>query len=489
MVAALPSVLRSSAALHPDRPAVVWEGAVISYAELDAGVQRLAAGLAQQDVRGRRIGVLLPNVPTFPLALYGLLAAGGRAVMLNPANSRREVAEYLADSGAVAVLTTADLLPLLPAGSRALLVDGLPGSLRIREDGDERELSLDSPGELPGDARADDEAVVLYTAANAGWARGAALSHGNLLANLRSTVAAMQLTPDDRVIAALPLIHAFGLTVCLNAPLSVGAAVLPVERFNPLRLLERMEEADPTVLCGVPAMYLGMLAAAERRGVPRHSLRVTLCGGAPLDVSVARRWEDAFGLPLRQGYGLTEAGPVSLFNRVDRPNRPGTLGYPFPAVEVSIRDASGAALPQGEVGEICVRGENVFHGYLGEAGRSARDFHEDWLRTGDLGSEEPDGAVKFRGVAKPMFTRNGFNVYPREVERVLTEDPRIEAAAVCALPDPARENEIVVIVRAAPGAEIGEADVRELCRTRLAAYKQPTRVEIEAGPGRSPASG
>lgn len=320
---------------------------------------------------------------------------------------------------------------------------------------------------------------MVYTAVVNGWARGARLCHANLVANLRSTVEAMGIVSDDRMVAVLPLIHTFGLTVTLNAPLAVGARVIPVERFHPVRLLELFEEQGATVMSGVPSMYAALVAVAERRGPPRHSLRLAICGGAPLPPEVGRRWEERFGIPLREGYGLTEAAPVCLFNRVDRPNRPGTLGYPFPGVDVSIRDGDGTPVPAGEQGEICVRGANVFGGYVGEAGRNPRNFHEDALRTGDLGSEEPDGAIRFRGVCKAMFTRNGFNVYPREVERALEQDPRVAKATVIGVPDPEREHEIELHIRPIVGAGLDEEAVRRICRERLAVFKQPGRVVIE----------
>jgi long-chain acyl-CoA synthetase len=325
----------------------------------------------------------------------------------------------------------------------------------------------------------DREAAVIYTSAVNGWARGARLTHRSLGANLAAVMEAMQIGEGDLVVTLLPLIHAFGLTVTLNAPLAAGATVLPVERFHPVRLLELLKETQATVLCGVPAMYMAILAAAERRGVPRHSVKAAICGGAPLPEEVSARWEATFGIPLREGYGLTEASPVCLFNRLDRPNRRGTMGYPFPGVSVTIRDERGDVLPTDTVGEICVAGENVFAGYVGEGGRNVEDFHGEWLRTGDLGSMSQDGAVTFHGCLKPMFTRSGFNIYPAEIERVLLEDPRIAAVTVEAVPDAAKENDIALTIRPAPGAALAEDDVRHLCQSRLAAYKQPSTITID----------
>ncbi|MGI9180130.1 MAG: AMP-binding protein [Longimicrobiaceae bacterium] len=477
MPESLSSFVLRSADAFAGRPALQAGDQTMTYAELRAAIERAAARLRGLDVAGQRVGLLLPNLPALPVAIYGAMRAGASVLLLNPLNSPREIAEYLADSGTRRVLTSERLAGALHAGVTTMTVE------EITATGDAGEPHADLLAET-GEADEDAEAVVVYTSANLGWAQGARLSHGNLIANARSTVEAMQLTAEDRVVAALPLIHLFGLTVTLNAPLAVGAAVLPVERFTPGRVLDLLAEARATVICGVPAMYMALLAAAERRGVPEHALRVAICGGAPLPLEVGRRWEEVFGIPLREGYGLTEAGPVCLFNRVDRPHQPGTVGFPFPEVEVTIRDETGGELDPGEVGEICLRGSNVFLGYLGEEGRNPRDFHGDRLRTGDLASVEPGGAVRFRGFLKPMFTRSGFNVYPREVARALEEDARIERALVCALPEPVKDNEIVLYIRPAEGVSLTVEEVEAICSRRLAAYKQPGRIFIEREEGR-----
>jgi long-chain acyl-CoA synthetase len=445
----------------------------VTFAELDARIVAFAAELRARGVDGGRVGLLLPNVSAFPVAFYGLLRAGASALMLNPQYSRREIGEYLADAGSLSVVTMEALEHLLPAGVEPILLEPAEGCV----DAPTPNLSADVP--LPRPAP-DDEAVVIYTSANEGWARGARLTHRSLGTNCASTIEAMALTPDDRVFALLPLIHAFGLTVTMTAALTSGAAMIPVERFHPVRTLDQLEASRATVICGVPAMYLALIAAVERRGVPRHALRVAICGGAPLQPEVARRWEETFGIPLREGYGLTEASPVCLFNRVDRPNNPGSLGHPFPGVEVTIRDPRGEPVRDGFTGEICVEGANVFAGYVGDEGRDPRQFWGNALRTGDLGVCGPDGTIRFRGCLKPMFTRSGFNIYPREIERVLRADPRVADASVTGVPDAARENEIALTVVPAPGAGLDEDAVRRLCRDNLAAYKQPGRITIEA---------
>ncbi len=479
MSRSLTEIFLASTRDHANRTAIVHEGGSVSYGELADAVERLAARLQELGAGGTRVGIMLPNVALFPLVFFGAQRAGCSTLLLNPANSKREVTEYLAAAAVSTVLTAEPLAPLLPHGTTALLVEGLPGSIRVADGGDPRDVALASAPLVQDLGRGGaDEACVLFTAAERGWGRGAVLSHDNLIANVASTREAMRITPDDCVVGALPYIHLFGLTVTLNTPLAAGASILPVERFRPQRMLADLESGPATVFAGVPAMYHGLLSAAERREPPRHSLRLALSGGAPLTMEMALRWQEVFGLELRQGYGLTEAGPVCLFNRVDRPNRTGSLGVPFPGVAVSVRGPDGGELPDGEVGELCVSGPNVFGGYLGEDGRDPAGFFGEWLRTGDLATRDAEGVFHFHGMLKPMFTRNGFNVYPRELERVLESEPDVERATVLALPDPQRENEFVLQVKLAKGSTLEAEGVREICRARLAAYKQPSRVEV-----------
>ncbi len=249
-----------------------------------------------------------------------------------------------------------------------------------------------------------------------------------------------------------------------------------MERFNPVLAVELIESEEITMLVGVPAVYAGLLTVLERRShrLEAKTLRLCICGGAPLSEQLQDQWFEQTGSELRQGYGLTEAGPVCLFNRADRPNRRGTLGVPFSGVRVTIRDAaSSGEVPIGTAGEICVAGENVFAGYVhdGERGLQVRNG---WLHTGDLGEMSADGAVTFRGVMKAMFTRNGFNIYPREIERVVRELPGVRSVTARALPHPARENDIALDV-------VGDTTVdavRRWCEERLSSYKQATEIGI-----------
>ncbi|NUO65119.1 MAG: AMP-binding protein [Gemmatimonadaceae bacterium] len=430
---------------------------------------------------GRRAGILLPTSPAF---LTALAASEGRgAVLMNPLAAPRELAYQIADAQVGAVFTTAALGDRLPRELPRVLLDDAPRSATIVAGGSTRAIDLGShfPLALEGDPSTegrDEEAAIVYTSAMSGRPLGAILTHRNLLANARATVQAAELADHDHFLAALPFSHLFGLVVAGVAPLLAGARVTTMPRFNPLRALGRLED-DVTHFVGVPAMYVAMLAALEGRGEAFRAaaLRVCICGGAPLPMDVQDRWFDATGVELRQGYGLTEASPVALFNRTGMPNVRGTLGLPYPGVEVTVRDpASGRECAAGAAGEISVRGPTVFAGYVG-AGAGAPtglEVRDGWLRTGDLGVVRDDGRIEFRGVRKPMFTRNGFNIYPRELELAVAELSGVESAAVRAIPDPAHENGIELRVR----GDVSEADVRVWCAERLSAYKQPTVVIV-----------
>jgi long-chain acyl-CoA synthetase len=436
-----------------------------------------------------RVGILLPTTPSF---LTALAAAEGRgAVLINPLAAPPEVAFQIADAGIGAVLTIEALATKVPDGVMRVLLDGAPRRAQLIADGRTTEIDLGShlglpiEGELDVPGR-DEEAVIVYTSAMGGVPRGAILTHRNLLANARATVTAAQLSRDDRTLALLPFSHLFGLVVSGLAPALAGGQVVCMDRFNPARALDLIETAGISFIVGVPSVFIGLAALLERRPAGERraamrTLRVCICGGAPLDPALQDRWHELTGVELRQGYGLTEAGPVCLCNRVDAENRRGTLGRPFPGVDVTIRDPStGAALPPGAEGEICVSGDNISPGYIGGTTPSDDPWAHGlprrggWLRTGDLGVADADGAVRFRGVLKPMFTRNGFNIYPAEIERAVRELAGVRAATVRAIPDAVRENDIALEVE----GDIGEADVRAWCKARLSIYKQPSEITI-----------
>jgi long-chain acyl-CoA synthetase len=418
---------------------------------------------------GKRSAILLPTSPAFFVALAA--SEGRGAVLINPLAARLEVEYQITDADVGAVFTNRALAQLVPDHVLRVLLDDAPNTAHVVTRDGAREVDLGSHHGLGVEGDPDvpgstDEAAIVYTSAMHGSPLGAILTHRNLLTNARSTIQGTGMRSDDRVLAALPLAHLFGLTATGTAPLLAGARVITMPRFNPARAAELIVTGDVTLIAGVPSVFGALLAALERHDArSTGALRLCLCGGAPLPVELQDRWFDLTGIELRQGYGLTEAGPVCLFNLLDQPNVRGALGRAIPGVEVRI----------GSDDEILVRGDNVFAGYVsnGEAGLIVDG--DGWLHTGDSGRMNDDGTVSFTGVIKPMFTRNGFNIYPREIAQAVIELAGVDGVRVRRVPNPARENDIALDVR----GTVTDDDVRAWCAERLSAYKQPSEITLE----------
>ena len=471
--------------------------------------QLIAAGLTLlqrsaplvRALAGRRSAILLPTSPAF---LTAIAASEGRgAVLVNPLASAHEIAYQCDDANVGAVLTIGALASRVPPGMPVVLLDDAPRSARVVTAERTQDVDLGSHHGLriegERDTRgSDEEAVIVYTSAMRGRPLGAVLTHANLLANARSTIQAMACTERDDVLALLPYSHLFGLNVSGIAPLLAGGRVRTMARFHPGRATKLVEDGV-SVIVGVPSVFRTMLGDIVERGVDLRgsALRLCICGGAELPLELQDRWADATGVELRQGYGLTEAAPVCLFNRVDRPNVRGTLGVPFPNVDVAIMlpvnysgasRAESAAVPvaDGVAGEICVRGENVSPGYLGGSpdGLPRRGL---WLCTGDEGVRDADGTVRFLGLLKPMFTRNGFNIYPRELESAVAELAGVRTVEVTPIAQRDRRGNPVESkehdIRLRVSGDVSRDEVAAWCEARLSAYKQPSEIEIVPSTG------
>jgi len=436
--------LTETARRHGGRTALALGDHEVSYRELDAGSARVAGMLLARGVRpGDRVGVMLPNVPEFAFAYYGVLRAGGVVVPMNPLLKQREVEHYVTDSGAALVLDD---------------VAALPGDAEPH------------PGVAERDA--GDTAVILYTSGTTGKPKGAELTHGNLVANVEAMIELLAVGRDDIVLGALPLFHSFGQTVGLNLAVACGASLALLPRFLPADVLELVERRRVTVFEGVPTMYAALLNHPGRDRCDASSLRVCVSGGAALPVEVLHGFQAAFGCVVLEGYGLSETSPVASFSRADGVRKPGSIGTPIDGVEMKLLDTS----PEG-VGEIAIRGHNVMRGYWRnpEATRQAIDA-DGWFRSGDLARVDEDGFYFIVDRKKELIIRGGYNVYPREIEEVLYEHPAVREAAVVGIPHPELGEEIGAAVALRPEAEVDEAGVRDFVKAQVAPYKYPRRV-------------
>jgi long-chain acyl-CoA synthetase len=477
------SILAESAVRHADRTAVVLGPSRVTYRELWHGARQYAAVLRERGIEpGDRVALLLPNTTHFPLSYYGVLALGGVAVPVHALLKAEEIQYVLEDSGAKALICAA---PLLGEGAKGAELAGVP-VLAVMEGGDatvERIDELAAAAEPIGTfipREAGDTAVVLYTSGTTGQPKGAMITHLNVLMNVdASAMDSFDIGPEDVVLGCLPLFHTFGQTCCMNTAFRVGAAVVLLPRFDGAQALQLLVEEKCTVFMGVPTMYIGLIEAAKTSDL-RPALKTALSGGAALPLTVLETFTDVFGTKVLEGYGLTETSPVATFNQRTFEPRPGTVGKAIWGVDVEIAkaeiDDSIELLPTGELGEIVVRGHNVFAGYLNKPEATAAAIVDGWFRTGDLGTKDEDGYVTIVDRKKDMVIRGGYNIYPREVEEALLRHPAVAQVAVIGLPDPQYGEEVCAVVIREPGVEVTDTELSAWSKERLAAYKYPRRV-------------
>jgi long-chain acyl-CoA synthetase len=467
--------LTATAHSHPERPALTLAGSSLSYGQLDKLTAQMAAMLHAWGLRsGDPVGVMLPNVPEFAIAYYGVLRAGGVVVPMNVLLKQREVAFYLGDPGAKLLIAWHECAQPARAGAEQAGVDCV-----ILEPGGCQSLLRAVAPEASVAEKADhDTAAILYTSGTTGTPKGAQLTHANLDNNAEVTLRTLlELGPQDVVLGALPLFHAFGQTCALNAAIAAGATLALVPRFSPEYVLETIEREHVTVFEGVPTMYVALINHPPRERRDTSSLRCCVSGGAALPVEVLRGFEQAFGCVVLEGYGLSETSPVACFNHPHRERTPGSIGTPIEGVEMRIVDDQHRELASGEVGEIAIRGHNVMKGYLNRAEETAEAIDaEGWFYSGDIASIDAEGRYFIVDRKKELIIRAGYNVYPREIEEVLYEHPAIREAAVIGIPDRALGEEVGAAVTLKPGVAASAAQVREFVKANVAAYKYPRRV-------------
>jgi long-chain acyl-CoA synthetase len=480
----LASTVTESAAAEPAAVSIRLGELELTYAELDDRSARLAAVLREKGLeQGDRVGVMLPNVLEFPIAYYGVLRAGGVVVPMNVLLKRREIAFYLEDSGAKLLLAWhgfGDEAREGAAEAGAELIEVEPHSFA--------ELLGDhEPDTALAETEEGDTAVILYTSGTTGKPKGAELTHFNLSRNAEiASETTCEVKRGDIALGALPLFHSFGQTVSMNASLRVGATLTLLPKFDPGEALEIMQRDNVTHFYGVPTMYGALLHHPGREEVDTSSLRICITGGASMPVEVLRGFEEAFDCELLEGYGLSETSPVASTNHPGRPRKPGSIGTPLREVEMKVVDEDDNEVAQGEVGEIVIRGHNVMKGYWQRPDATEEAMRGGWFHTGDMARVDEDGYFFIVDRKKDLIIRGGYNVYPREVEEVLYEHPKIREAAVLGVPHDQWGEEIGAAVVLHEGEELAPDEVSEYVKERIAAYKYPRLVwfidELPKGP-------
>ena len=480
----LAAILAESAQRYPDRDAVVIGPQRISYRQLWEETRKYAAVLREAGVGpGDRVALLMPNVPDFPRVYYAILSLGGVVVPVHALLVAREIGFVLTDSRAKVLVAAG---PLLAQGAPAAEQAGVP-LLAVLGGEDVTRLDLQAAEAEPiasyVEREPDDEAVILYTSGTTGNPKGAVLTQLNMTMNaMISSAQVLMLTADDVILGCLPLFHSFGQTCAMNAGFFAGATLVLLPRFDGAAALGLIVSESVNVFMGVPTMYIGLLAAAradERRPV----LRIAVSGGASLPVAVIDNFAAVFGADIYEGYGLSETSPVATFNQPVYGRKPGTVGRAIwgtdaeiaaPEIEDHIK-----LLPQGETGEVVLRGHNVFAGYLNNPDATAAALVDGWFRTGVLGVKDADGFLSIVDRKKDLIIRGGYNVYPREVEEVLAGHPGVAQVAVVGFASDVHGEEIcAVVVRSPEGADLDQATLIAWSQERLGQHKYPRRVEF-----------
>ena len=469
----LATILTDSAKREPDAVAIKLDDIELSYRALDGASTHIAGLLHERGVAaGDRVGIMLPNVPYFPVCYFGVLRAGAVVVPMNVLLKRREVAFYLKDSGARLLLAWHGFADeaqqgAQEAGAECVLVE--PGEF-------EALVGETQPRPEMVERAEDDTAVILYTSGTTGTPKGAELTHSNLKGNCETARSLFDLGANRVVLGALPLFHSFGQTCGMNATMVAGGTLTLLPRFDPVKALEMIERDHVNLFQGVPTMYNALLHAPERERYDTSSLEVCASGGAALPVELLRGFEDAFGCKVLEGYGLSETSPVASFNHPDRERKAGSIGTPIRGVEMKVVDENDDEVPVGEVGEIVVRGPNVMKGYWDKADATEEVMRGGWFHTGDMAKVDEDGYFFIVDRKKDMIIRGGYNIYPREIEEVLYEHPAVREAAVVGLPHDELGEEVGAAVALKEGAEVSAQELRDYVKGQVAAYKYPRQI-------------
>ncbi|USK40196.1 fatty acid--CoA ligase family protein [Cytobacillus firmus] len=487
--------LHETAIKMGDKTAYYFMDQSSTYAELDGAVTKFADGLSKLGVKkGDHIALLLGNSPHFVIGLHGALRLGATVIPINPIYTPDEIG-YIVNNGDVKAVVTLDLLvPLIEKMHQALpkvenyIICDTPQGQASEQDlsalsafskmkSFTQLIALGDIGFKGPELEEDDTAVILYTSGTTGKPKGAMLTHKNLYSNAKDVSDYLHMNENDRVITTLPMFHVFCLTVALNAPLMNGATILIDPKFSPKEIFRLAKKYEPTVFAGVPTMYNFLLQYEDGNLEDLKSLRLCISGGAAMPVALLHGFEKKFNVIVSEGYGLSEASPVTCFNPLDKPRKAGSIGQSIMNVENKVVNELGEEVSVGEVGELTVRGPNVMKGYYKLPEETAATIRDGWLYTGDLAKRDEEGYFYIVDRKKDLILVGGYNVYPREVEEVLYNHREVVEAAVLGVPDP-NLGEAVKCYVVTNNPQLTEELLLAYCAEHLARYKVPSSIEF-----------
>lgn len=506
--------LDETAEREPAAPACAWHGWRMSYARLRKDAERIAANLAAHGVKpGDRVGIMLPNLPHTLLAFWGALKAGGVVVMINPVYMEKDLTHQVRDAGITHMICYDGCWPKL-AGIRERIgtekffivtpTQGFPFPWNLVHAA--RRIWGKKPEQAPYDGKTvfpfssllkgkqrlsvpvehpeKTLALLQYTGGTTGLSKGAMLTHANVTANIQQIGCTFASLRESRqtFMAVLPFFHVYGLNTCLILPTFFHARVVPVTRFAPQELLLGMKKYRATILPGAPSMYIALLQQKNKDPSFLKTLKVCISGSAPMPADMQRLFEKCFGARLIEGYGLSEASPITHLTPMRGLRKVGSIGPPLPGTEARIVDMEVGTLPlpPGKTGELVIRGPQVMTGYWNNPDETAGALRNGWLYTGDIASMDEEGYFTILDRKKDMIIVGGYNVSPREIDEVLLEHPKVRDAVSVGVPHPSRGEVIKAYIVLKDGERCERSEIVGWCRARLAGYKTPRRIEFRS---------
>lgn len=469
---------------YPDKPAIIFEGRTYRFQEINEEVRKRALWLKKAGVRkGDRVALKLPKGMEFIFFHLAAMSVGAITLPLNPGYSNEETTYFLTDSKSSLFITeTRGFEPLHKTlegveGLKTLLIDGEPPEGWGPISWELKDLGTEDPRTFP--AWDDDVAMICYTAGTTGKSKGAMITHRNLVANMLALKKAWDWTEGDVLLHVLPLFHIHGLAVALHGGLHAGSTIIMHEKFDPQRTWKTLEKEKCTLLMGVPTIYHRLAKEWETTKPDLGSMRLFISGSAPLAEDLFRRFAAATGFRILERYGMTEAGMITSNPLDPQRRKPKSVGYPLPGVQIRLVSRKGTDVEPGEVGEVWIRGDSIFKGYWEMPEKTEECFVGGWLKSGDLGYQDPEDSLRLYlvGRAKEVIITGGYNVYPKEVENVLEQHEAIQEAAAIGLPDDDFGERVMAVVVIKKGHDpIASDSIIAFCKKHLASYKCPKEI-------------
>ncbi|HEX7333322.1 MAG TPA: long-chain-fatty-acid--CoA ligase [Pyrinomonadaceae bacterium] len=482
----IPELLQQRVNAAPDKPFLFSEAdkRQFTYKEFETAVMRTTAMLAANGIRkGDVVSLLLPNSVEYVIAYFACWQLGALAGPINSLLKSQEIAYVISNSEAKALLVNSEFLPLIESVRNELPT--LQAVIRFdNEAGATRSESTTPIAEIDP----EHEAIIIYTSGTTGKPKGCLLTHCNVIANARQISSWLGFTDKDRLLTMMPLFHMNAVSVTTMSALYAGGSTVVSPKFSASRFWQIISDYEITSFGSVATM-LSMLLSTYPDGVPNglktDQLRFAMCGSAPVPAEVLRRFEETFNCLVIEGYGLSESTCRSTFNPPDQRRRPGSCGLPI-GNDMRVVDEEDREVPEGELGEIVLRGENILKGYYKNDAANTTAFRNGWFHTGDIGYRDADGFYYIVDRKSDMIIRGGENIYPREIDEVLYQHPDIAAAAAVGVPDNLYGEEVAAVVVLKPGAKSSEQEIIDYCKARLADFKCPKTVhfvdDIPKGP-------